>query len=291
VCAIGVALWWPALRMGRSRLEVHMIDVGQGDAIALRTPRLRWILVDAGDMWRQTDVGERIVVPYLKRRGGDIAAFILSHPHADHIGGAASVLRKMPVGFVWDGGYAQGSTVYDGVLSAARDRNVAWRPARPGRSIEIDGVRLTILAPDSADIAQARDANAASVVLMVEYRGVRMLLTGDAERDVESRLVRRLGADRGLRADILKVGHHGSSTSSTAALLDAVAPAIAMISVGADNRYRHPNPEVLQALQSRRTRVLRTDDDGTIVVSIDGGEALYIATGDARWTLPRKRSE
>lgn len=285
-CAMGVALWWPALRLGRARLEIHMIDVGQGDAIALRTPKLRWILIDAGDTWRQTDVGERIVVPYLRRRGGEIAAFILSHPHADHIGGAASVLRKMPVGFVWDGGYAQGSTVYENVLAAARNRDVAWRAARPERAIEIDGVRLTVLSPDSMEIAHAEDANAASVVVMAEYRGVRLLLTGDAERDVEARLVRRLGKE--LRADVLKVGHHGSATSSTAALLDAVAPTIALISVGADNRYRHPSPEVLQALQGRGARVLRTDDDGSIVVSIDGSASLQVATGDSRWTLPRK---
>ena len=286
--ALGVAMWWPALRLGRARLEVHMIDVGQGDAIALRTPRMRWILIDAGDMWRQTDVGERVVVPYLRRRGGDIAAFILSHPHADHIGGAASVLRKMPVGFVWDGAFAQGSNVYEGVLDAARDRAVSWRPARPDRTVEIDGVRLTVLAPDSMDIAQAADANAASVVVMAEYRGVRVLLTGDAERDVESRLVRRLGND--LRADVLKVGHHGSATSSTPALLDAVKPAIALISVGAGNRYRHPSAGVLEALQARGARVLRTDDDGTIVVSIDGSETLHITAGDTRWTLSRKPS-
>jgi competence protein ComEC len=287
-CALTGALWWPALRIGRDRLEVHMIDVGQGDAIALRTPKLRWILVDAGDMWRETDVGERIVVPYLRRRGGTIATLILSHPHADHIGGAGSVLRKMPVGFVWDGGYAQASTVYEDVLSAARERAVSWRPARPDSAIEIDGVRLTVLAPDSAEIASAEDANAASVVVMAEYRGVRVLLTGDAERDVEARLVRRLG--RELRAEILKVGHHGSSTSTTPALLDAVSPTIALISVGAGNRYRHPNPEVLELLEGRGARVLRTDDDGTIVVSIDGSETLYVAAGDARWTLSRKRA-
>jgi competence protein ComEC len=198
------------------------------------------------------------------------------------------VLRKMPVGFIWDGGYAQGSSVYEGVLAAARDRDVAWKAARTERTLEIDGVRLTILAPDSAEIVQAEDANAASVVVMAEYRGVRVLLTGDAERDVEAKLVRRFGS--ALHADVLKVGHHGSSTSSTPELLASVAPAIALISVGADNRYRHPNPEVLEALQTRGARVLRTDDDGTIVVSIDGGATLHVAAGDSRWTLPRRKA-
>lgn len=287
-CAVGLAIWWPVVRLSGSRLEVHMIDVGQGDAIALRTPRWRWILIDAGDQWRDSDVGERVVVPYLERRGGEVAAFILSHPHADHIGGAASVLRRLPVAFVLDGGYVQPSSVYEGALDAARERTVAWRTARVGAPIDIDGVRLTVLAPDSAEIADAPDANAASIVVMAEYRGVRVLLTGDAERGVEARLAQRLGKD--LRADVLKVGHHGSSTSTTAALLDQVAPRLALVSVGAGNRYRHPSPEVIGALTSRGVQVLRTDDVGSIVVSIDGSAELRVAADDTRWTLRRSRS-
>ena len=288
VIAIGAALWWPILRPAGSRLEIHMIDVGQGDAIALRTPRWRWILVDAGDQWRESDVGARVVVPYLRRRGGDIAAFILSHPHADHIGGAGSVLRLMPVGSVWDGGFPQASSVYEGVLAAARDRGVVWRTARPGVAATIDGVRLTILSPDSAEIASAPDANAASVVMMAEYRGVRVLLTGDAERDVEARLVERLGGH--LRADVLKVGHHGSTTSTTMPFLDAVTPRLALVSVGAGNRYGHPSPDVLDALHARGAQVIRTDDGGSIVVSVDGGSELRVTTEDSRWTLSRARA-
>jgi competence protein ComEC len=287
VASIALALWWPFVRPGGSRLEVHMIDVGQGDAIALRTPRWRWILIDAGDQWRVGDVGERVVVPYLRRRGGEVAAFILSHPHADHIGGAASVIRRLPVRFVWDGGYPQPSAVYEEVLEAARARRVAWRPARTGRAIEIDGVRLTVLYPDSMDIAMAGDANEASVVVMAEYRGARILLTGDAERDVESRLAQRVGT--GLRADVLKVGHHGSATSSTSAWLEAVKPRIALVSVGAGNRYGHPSAQVMTALAGHGAHVLRTDDVGSVVVSVDGSDVLHVATEDARWTLHRAR--
>lgn len=289
VCAsaLSAALWWPAVRPAGHRLEIHMIDVGQGDAIALRTPQWRWILVDAGDQWGETDVGERIVAPYLRRRGGDIAAFILSHPHADHIGGAASILRKVPVAFVWDGGYPQPSSVYDDVLSEAHRRRVKWRAARVGTLVDIDGVKLTILSPDSAEIANAPDANAASVVVMAEFRGVRVLLTGDAERDVERRLVEHFG--RELRADVLKVGHHGSSTSTTQQLVDAVQPRVALISVGARNRYGHPSPDVLRSLRGRGTLVLRTDDAGSVVISIDGGPELRVATADSRWILHRWR--
>jgi competence protein ComEC len=216
-----------------------------------------------------------------------VALFILSHPHADHIGGAASVLRKVPVGFLWDGAYPQPSSVYEGVLEAAESKGVAWRKARPGPLIEIDGVGLTVLFPDSAEIAQAPDANAASVVLVAEYRGVRVLLTGDAEREVEARLVAR--HPELLAADVLKVGHHGSSTSTTERFLAAVAPRVALVSVGTGNRYGHPSPDVMRALQQQGTEVLRTDDVGTIVVSIDGGPELRIATEESRWTLRRKR--
>ncbi len=286
VGALGVALWWPVLRPAAGRMEVHMIDVGQGDAIALRTPRWRWVLVDAGDQWRDTDLGERVVAPYLRRHGGSVAAFILSHPHADHIGGAASVLERVPVSMVVDGGYAQGSTVYEGVLSAAREHGVAWRRARPGTAFDIDGVSFSVLSPDSADIANAPDANAASVVVMAEYRGVRVLLTGDAERDVEARLAREFGGS--LRADVLKVGHHGSATSSSAPLLDAVEPRLALVSVGTGNRYGHPSPDVMAALARRGAQVLRTDDAGTIVVTIDGSDVLQVATDESRWTLRRR---
>ena len=197
------------------------------------------------------------------------------------------MLRKLPVGFVWDGAYPQPSSVYEEVLEAAEERSVAWREARPGPSIDIDGVRLTVLSPDSAEIAQAPDANAASVVLLAEYRGVRVLLTGDAERDVEARLVAR--HPELLTADVLKVGHHGSATSTTTSFLAAVAPRVALVSVGARNRYGHPSPDVMRALSERGTQVLRTDDVGTIVVSVDGGPELRIATEESRWTLRRTR--
>lgn len=284
--AVALSLWWPVLRPSGNRIEVHMIDVGQGDAIAIRTPRWRWILVDAGDAWREGDVGERIVAPYLRRRGGELALMIVSHPHADHIGGAASVLRRLPASMLLDGGFAQGSATYAVVLAAARERGVRWQEANAGGVLDVDGVRLTVLAPDSAARAAAADANAASVVVLAEYRGVRILLTGDAEREVESDLVRRYGAE--LRADILKVGHHGSTTSTTEPLLRVVRPRLALVSVGAGNRYGHPGPAVLDGLRATGAHILRTDDDGTIVVAADGSDRLLVSTDEARWTLRRR---
>ncbi len=280
--AVAAAAWWPMLAPSGTRLEVHMIDVGQGDAIALRTPAGRWIMVDAGDAWRNGDAGARIVAPYLRRRGGDVAALVLTHPHSDHIGGAASLLRLTSVAAVYDGGVVYASDVYDSLLTRTRAAHVAWRLARTDDTLTIDGVHLRILGPDSLTAARARDPNEASVVVMAEYRGARVLLTGDAERDEESRILDRFGDE--IRADVLKVGHHGSITSSTARFLDAVHPRVALVSVGADNSYGHPSAQVMHDLQRRQVELLRTDQDGTVVVSTDG-RTLRIRTDETSWEL------
>ena len=222
------------------------------------------------------------MAPYIRRRGGDVSALILSHPHSDHIGGAASLLRMLRVGAVYDGGVAYPGEEYDSLLTKERLRGVPWRVAREGDTLTIDAVRFTMLGPDSTTAANARDPNDASVVVMAEYRGVRVLLTGDAERDEESRIVARSG-DR-LRAQVLKVAHHGSNTSSTEPFLDAVQPRVALVSVGAGNTYGHPSPEVLASYERRGVQVLRTDEAGTIVLSTDG-RTLWIRTDDESWKL------
>ncbi|HEX7121997.1 MAG TPA: DNA internalization-related competence protein ComEC/Rec2, partial [Gemmatimonadaceae bacterium] len=283
LAALASAVWWPLLRPQRAWMEVHVLDVGQGDAIALRTPKWRWIVIDAGNAWRTGDDGERLIVPYLRRRGGDVALLVLSHPHADHVGGAATLVRRMRVGAVLDGAYVLAGDAYAAAMARTRARGVPWRAARAGDTLMVDGVRLVVLAPDSASLAQADDANAASVVLAAEFRGVRVLLTGDAEREQEDRLRAQYGP--ALRADILKVGHHGSSTSSTEEFLEAVRPRVALVSVGADNRYGHPNPDVLARLRARGAEVLRTDEDGTVVVATNG-ETIRVSTEDARWDVP-----
>jgi competence protein ComEC len=282
VAAVAAAIWWPLVRPASRTFEVHLLDVGQGDAIALRTPGARWIVMDAGDAWRGGDAGQRVVVPYLRRRGGDVAAVILSHPHADHVGGAPSLLQRLRVGEVLDAGFVQGGDAYHATLTRARARRVPWRTVRAGDVLEIDGVHLTILAPDAASVASAADANEASVVVMAEYAGIRVLLTGDAEAEEEDRLQRRF--PDGLRAHILKVGHHGSATSSREGFLDAVQPRVALVSVGAGNRYGHPSERVLQALRARGAQVMRTDHDGTVVLTTNG-RTLELITGDERWRL------
>jgi len=278
------ALWLPDVVGRPARLELHVIDVGQGDAIALRTPAGRWIVTDAGRVWNGGDAGRSTVVPYLRRFGGAVALFVLTHPHADHAGGAATLLRALHPAAYWDGAYAGTSETYRASLLAADSAGVPWHRARPGDSLDVDGVRLRVLAPDSAWTASLSDPNAASVVTMVEYRGARFLLTGDAERGEEERLVAAYG--NALRADVLKVGHHGSSTSSTPEFLQAVRPRLALISVGVRNTYGHPSPAVLQALTRAGAAVLRTDAEGTLVVRTDGA-TIEVEEAGERWTLAR----
>jgi competence protein ComEC len=286
VAAAGAAtagIWSPIAERRVGEVELHLIDVGQGDAVALRTPRGRWILFDAGRGWRGGDDGRRVVVPYLRRRGGDVAAFVLSHPHSDHVGGAASVVRALRPASFWDGAYVAGGEGYRDALGAAARADVAWRRAHPGDSIALDGVLVRFLAPDSAWAASLDDANEASVVALARFGAVRFLLVGDAERGEEEWLL--ANARDSLAADVLKVGHHGSATSTGAPFLRAVRPRVALVSVGAGNGYGHPSPAVVGSLAAAGATVLRTDQVGSVVVRTDGRAITLEVEGD-EWELP-----
>ena len=267
IAAVAAMAWWPVVPRGARGLELHIIDVGQGDAVALRTPAGRWIVVDAGGGRGSGDAGRRIVVPYLRRLGGDVAMFVMSHPHDDHVGGAAQLITILNPLEVRDGAFAGTSPSYRAALVAARERGVPWRRVHPRDSVTVDGAVVTFLAPDSAWTASLTDPNLASVVLTVRFGRVRFLLTGDAEAAEEEWLLAHDA--HALRADVLKVAHHGSATSSIGPFLDAVRPTLALISVGARNRYGHPSPGVVDSLVARGVTVRRTDRAGTIVVSTD----------------------
>jgi competence protein ComEC len=271
---------WPMIARGPGVLEAHIIDVGQGDAVALRSPRGRWLVVDAGGAWKTGDAATFSVLPVLRRAGGDVVHLVLTHPHLDHIGGAKMLLTSSEIDTLWEPAFVEPNREYADLLREAQMRRVVWRAARPGTRLDFDGVSVRVLAPDSAWAASTTNPNDASVVLQIGYGAVRMLLTGDAERRQEEWLVRQYRDS--LRSTILKLGHHGSSTSSTPVFLDAVQPDLAVVSVGTGNRYGHPSPAVLQALDERGTHVLRTDDVGTIMLRTDGRTVDLVADG-RRW--------
>ena len=273
----------PAIHGGAT--ELHVLDVGQGDAVLLRTPRGNWVLLDAGPAWEGGDAGRRTILPYLRNRGGSLEAFILSHPHTDHVGGAASVLGELEPRLYWDAAFAGGSAAYIASLSLARARGIEWRRVHPGDAMMLDGVRISFLAPDSTWTVGLTDPNLASTVTLIEYGMVRFLLVGDAELAEEEWLLHEYPG--GLRADVLKVGHHGSSTSSSDAFLAAVKPRAAVISVGARNTYGHPSNDVLRALGNAGAEVLRTDQSGTVIARTDGVKIEMEAAGET-WELERE---
>jgi competence protein ComEC len=281
-CCIALLVWRPLIPARAGWTEVHMIDVGQGDAIGIRTSAGRWVLFDAGRDWRSGDAGRRDVVPYIARRGGELAGFVLSHPHSDHVGGAASVIEALRPRWYVDPGYAGGTSSYRASLLAARDVGTSWRRVRPRDSLQIDEVTITLLAPDSAWADSLRDPNDASTVARVRVGSITILLSGDAEEDEENWLLRH---QRDLLdVDVLKVAHHGSSTSSTPEFLEAVSPRLALVSVGAGNLYRHPSDAVIRSLAAHGAVVMRTDRHGSIVVRTDG-RAMEIEAGGERWFL------
>jgi competence protein ComEC len=284
VAAACVIVWAPVLPLQRvgGVLEVHLVDVGQGDAIAVKLPDGRWILFDAGRAWRGGDAGRRTLIPYIRRHGGELYAFVLSHPHSDHVGGAESVIRWLRPRIFWDAAYVAANDDYLAALRVSRENGVDWRRVRPGYTVEAGGAKLEFLAPDSAWTASLDDANEASAVVMLRYGDISLLLTGDAEREEEAWLAARYGAR--LRATVLKVGHHGSSTSTTEGFLRLVQPRIALVSVGRGNRYGHPSESVLQSLASAGAVVVRTDRHGTAVLSTDG-RGLWLEALGERWKV------
>jgi competence protein ComEC len=272
-CVIVLVVWPLVLPGDSGTLQVHFIDVGQGDAIAIRTPGGRWVLVDAGPASIDFDAGERRVLPFLRaNHARRMEALILTHPDLDHIGGAPAILRALPVRFVFEPGLAVGKSSYLNLLGAVELRDTEWRAARSGRSLELDGVHFHFLWPDSETVDGPGDANQISAVVRVSFGAFSLLLTGDAGVEVEELLVARHGD--AIRSRVLKLGHHGSVTSTAEMFLDAVRPELAVVSAGRRNRYGHPALSVMVRVEGRGIPVARTDREGTVSleVSRDGVE-------------------
>ena len=183
--------------------------------------------------------------------------------------------------------FAGGSEAYSLSLNAARKNGVEWHRVHPGDSVQVDGVTITFLAPDSLWTIGLTDPNLASTIAVARFGMVRFLLVGDAERAEEDWLLARHRDE--LKADVLKVGHHGSSTSSSDSFLAAVRPDVAIISVGLGNNYGHPSVDVLRALSRVGAEVLRTDEAGTVIVRTDGVR-VEIEAGGNRWQVAHDSS-
>jgi competence protein ComEC len=278
----GLVLWPPHL--DDHRLRITVLDVGQADAIVVQTPRGHTVLVDAGgrlERGPQADdslaerVGERIVVPFLLRQGiHALDAIVLSHPHGDHAGGVAPVMRKLSAAEFADGGQRYGGHAYQDAIATARSHRVPIVYPRAGAKWRTDdGVMLTFIGPSLPFIGGRNAINDNSVAFILQYRKFRMLFTGDAGVAAERRFLDE-GVD--LHADVLKVGHHGSAYSSSPDFINAVHPRYAIISVGRHNLFGHPAPTTIRTLESVGAQVLRTDQDAAVTIASDGS-ALWVS--------------
>lgn len=265
---LSVVVWLTALSASGKQLRVTVLDVGQGDAILVEDSAGHRILVDGGPSAAAIESALGRHLPFYDRR---IDLVILTHAQADHVGGLPAVLDHYQVGAVIEGSSEAESEAYLAWQRAVEESGAQRVQARRGQYVELaSGARLTVLAPIVGVKPEA--PNESSVVLKLELGGVSFLLTGDMGEDEEKALL-RLGTD--LRANVLKVGHHGSRTSTSAAFLRRVRPEVDVISVSAANRFGHPSPEVLERL--RGDLVLRTDVHGDVTVSV-GGERLLVRT-------------
>ncbi len=255
-------------------LAVTFLDVGQGDATVLQTPSGRTLLVDAGRADEQSSRGRTVVLPYLRRKGiNALDALILTHWDQDHAGGADAVIGgvAVPKMLIPRIGKRQepASLTEKQTMAAARRERVRIVAMARGQTIRVDdGVEISVLNPPARPHRFRRSPdNNCSIVLLVRYGDRRILLMGDAEEEAELMMLRN-GVNP--RADVLKVGHHGSGSSTSRRWLDAVRPTAAVISVGRRNAFGHPSRVVLDRLYRRRIRVYRTDRDGTILMTTDG---------------------
>jgi competence protein ComEC len=280
LATIGV-LWPP--RGIDARLHITVLDVGQADAIVVQTPRGHALLVDAGGRLERgaqgngsvaEEVGDRIVVPFLLRHGVHaVDAIVISHPHGDHAGGVAPVLRRLRVGELADSGQRYGGHAYQDAMATARGDDVATIYPRAGTVWRTDdGVVLRFIGPSLPFIGGVNAINSNSVAFVLQYRRFRMLFTGDAGSESERRF---LAENVDLHADVLKVGHHGSAYGSSPDFVAAVAPRYAIVSVGRHNLFGHPAPSTLTTLRRFGARIYRTDENGAVTILSDGnGETV-----------------
>ncbi len=257
----------------RNALVVEAIDVGQGDSLLLITPDGKTLLVDGGGFGggprqvnQEFDVGEEVVSPALWARGiRHLDVVALSHAHSDHMGGLPAVLRNFHPGELWVGNNPP-IEAYKALLDEARRLHVGVRELRAGDAATLGAAQVNVLAPLRDYQPGAEPENNDSLVLHVAYGRTSVLLEGDAEAPIEQAML----SEPGLESTLLKVGHHGSVTSTEPEFLARVAPQWAVISCGLRNRYGHPRAEVLAELQAAKVRTFVTDVDGAVCFDLNG---------------------
>ncbi len=260
-------------------LTVTFIDVGQGDAIFIKTPGGKNGLIDAGGTpyWKQSDYdpGEEAVVPFLESQNVKKLDFVIAtHADGDHIGGMPAVLKKFPADIVYDTGVESEQPEYEELNKVIDAKRIATSVLKQGAGFDVDpSVKFEVLSPPKDFYYEGENNN--SVVIRFVYGDVSFLLMADAEFESEYNIVKICGNKK--QSNILKIGHHGSFTSTSDRLLKAINPEIAIISVGAHNTFGHPYPGVLAKLEDADINIYRTDENGNITIRTDG-KKFFIET-------------
>jgi competence protein ComEC len=279
--ALTIAIFPFVPRWSAGNLELMVLDVGQGDSLLVVSPHGKTILIDGGGAFRGfpgreehngIDPGEEAVSPYLWSHGFQKLDFVaLTHAHQDHIGGLTAILENFRVGTLWIGREVTSAALAN-LENLAREKKITIVYEKSGSAFSWDSVETQFLWPEiSPQEVGPAPKNNDSLVLRLKYGERSIMLPGDAEKQAENSILSD-NSEAALRADVLKVGHHGSKNSTMPGFLAAVHPRVAVISAGEDNPYGHPNPELLERLETAGVLILRTDTDGAVHVLTDGKE-------------------
>lgn len=259
----------PAMEAAEGELAVWFLDVGQGDSELVQLPDGKTMLIDAGEGYAAPDIIEMLEEKEIEK----LDYVVATHPHADHIGGMEEVLRNVETGCVYLPDKAAKSKTYQSLMEYLGEEEIPVETVQAGmRLLEEDDLTVDVVAPLRTDY---NNTNNVSAVLRLKYKDKAFLFTGDAEKEAERDI---LLSGVNIRANVLKVGHHGSDTSSSRGFLRQVSPQYAVISCGEGNTYGHPKPITIETLMSFFVRVYRTDQDGTVRFTTDGKSTMQVVT-------------
>lgn len=251
-------------------VKIEVLDIGQGDASLIYT-KDEIIMIDTGDI----DERDRLVKLLKERDISTIDKLIITHPHADHIGGAYAVFKNFDVKEVYDNGDATTTKTYQTYLKNIKQKNITYHQLKAGDSLDFGGgVSFKVFSPTEKMLKSDDDLNDNSLVGQLRYKDFTMLFTGDSESGAEQSMVKAYGDE--LRSDVLKSPHHGSRTSSSDSYLKAVQAKDVVISLAADNEYGHPHKQTLDRYKKYGMNVYRTDKDGTVTIIADGSDDYTI---------------